>query len=640
MKNLGMAHGLKTYACKTVIVGTGAAGLKAAETLARLEADDFILVTEGVMCGTSRNTGSDKQTYYKLSLSGRDPDSVRAMAEDYFNGRCVDGDIALVEASLSVPSFMRLVSLGVPFPKNRYGEYVGYKTDHDPYRRATSAGPYTSRFMTDCLWRSVQEHGVEVLDGMQMVRILVKDGSVRGIIVIERASGELSLILCHSLVMATGGPAGIYEMSVYPESQFGASGLAFEAGCMGRNLTEWQYGLASLSPRWNVSGSYMQVLPRFVSVDAQGLEHEFLSEYALTRPEMLSRVFLKGYQWPFDVRKLDHGSSIVDVLCLLEMEKGRRVYLDYMHNPDFKDIPWAELSNEARGYLESAGALGSTPLERLRVLNLPAYEFYLDKGVDLGREYLEIGLCAQHNNGGLAMDSWWRSNIDGIFPVGECAGSHGVYRPGGSALNAGQCGATRAAEWIAAHRSGSWEPDKDGIDDQISCVVDLAEGALHGTMELDRAYASARHRMSLCGAAIRNDEAIRRTLAEVEDDLSHISDVKVSEYGRIWELFELRNALVTQRMYLAAMSDFISKSGASRGSALYTAERGPIHPEGLDDRFSYFLEDETQESVIQECLMKPDGEISFSYRTPRPVPDEDDFFENVWTRFRKDGCVF
>ena len=119
MKNLGMAHGLKTYACKTVIVGTGAAGLKAAETLARLEADDFILVTEGVMCGTSRNTGSDKQTYYKLSLSGRDPDSVRAMAEDYFNGRCVDGDIALVEASLSVPSFMRLVSLGVPFPTNR-----------------------------------------------------------------------------------------------------------------------------------------------------------------------------------------------------------------------------------------------------------------------------------------------------------------------------------------------------------------------------------------------------------------------------------------------------------------------------------------------------------------------------------------
>ena len=39
-------------------------------------------------------------------------------------------------------------AIGVPFPKNRWGEYVGYKTDHDPARRATSVGPYTSKCMT------------------------------------------------------------------------------------------------------------------------------------------------------------------------------------------------------------------------------------------------------------------------------------------------------------------------------------------------------------------------------------------------------------------------------------------------------------------------------------------------------------
>lgn len=48
------------------------------------------------------------------------------------------------------------------------------------------------------------------------------------------------------------------------------TGAALEAGAWGRNLTEWQYGLASLRPRWNVSGSYMQVLPRFLSTDADG----------------------------------------------------------------------------------------------------------------------------------------------------------------------------------------------------------------------------------------------------------------------------------------------------------------------------------------------------------------------------------
>jgi hypothetical protein len=36
---------------------------------------------------------------------------------------------------------------------------------------------------------------------------------------------------------------------------------------------------------------------------------------------------------------------------------------------------------------------------------------------------------------------WWESvNLKHLFPVGEVNGSHGVYRPGGSALNSGQVG--------------------------------------------------------------------------------------------------------------------------------------------------------------------------------------------------------
>ena len=50
------------------------------------------------------------------------------MAETLFAGRCVDGDIALCEAALSTQCFLKLVELGVPFPRNRYGEYIGYKT--------------------------------------------------------------------------------------------------------------------------------------------------------------------------------------------------------------------------------------------------------------------------------------------------------------------------------------------------------------------------------------------------------------------------------------------------------------------------------------------------------------------------------
>ena len=85
-------------------------------------------------------------------------------------------------------------------------------------------------------------------------------------------------------------------------------------------------------------------------------------------------------------------------------------------------------------------------------MNPGAIELYRDHGIDIAREPLEIAVCAQHNNGGLAGNHWWESiNIKHLFPVGEVNGSHGVYRPGGSALNAGQVGGFRAAEFIA-HR--------------------------------------------------------------------------------------------------------------------------------------------------------------------------------------------
>ena len=111
-----------------MVVGSGCAGYNAADCLWNLGVRDVVLLTEGVRMGTSRNTGSDKQTYYKLSLSGSDGDSVRDLAETLYGGGGVDGDIALCEAAGSARGFLKLVQLGVPFPTNEYGEYVGYQT--------------------------------------------------------------------------------------------------------------------------------------------------------------------------------------------------------------------------------------------------------------------------------------------------------------------------------------------------------------------------------------------------------------------------------------------------------------------------------------------------------------------------------
>lgn len=182
--------------------------------------------------------------------------------------------------------------------------------------------------MTECLEASVRGKGIRIFDKMQVIRVLSDGKRVCGLLCLDldMAGDEKEryvLFQCENVIYATGGPAGMYADSVYPAGHYGASGLAFEAGVKGKNLTEWQYGMASVRPRWNVSGTYMQVLPRFYSTDGQGNEErEFLRDFFDDPYEMMSKVFLKGYQWPFDVRKAAGGSSIIDILVYMERCKG------------------------------------------------------------------------------------------------------------------------------------------------------------------------------------------------------------------------------------------------------------------------------------------------------------------------------
>lgn len=644
-------YNIKLVSLNTAVIGTGAAGFNAADRLWQYGQKDIAIVTEGKNTGTSRNTGSDKQTYYKLSLGGGDADSVSALAKVLFAGECVDGDHALCEAALSAQCFLRLAELGVPFPRNRYGEYVGYKTDHDPNRRATSVGPYTSRMMTERLEKSVSEKGIRIFDSLQAVKIFTEGEKVLGFLCVDKNAADVKdcfvLFSCRSIVLATGGPAGMYADSVFPLGHYGATGLAFDAGAMGKNLTEWQFGLASVKPRWNVSGTYMQVLPKFVSTDQEGGDaREFLPDFFEDKGEMLSMVFLKGYQWPFDVRKVSGGSSIIDILVYIETQlKGRRVFLDFRQNLSDRDIDFSSLSAEAREYLEKGGALFGTPIERLLHMNAPAVSFYMDKGVDLKTEPLEIALCAQHNNGGLDIDCWWQTNIEGLFSAGEAAASHGVYRPGGSALNAGQVGSTRAAQYIAARRADAPESSETfmaSIKAQLSEALEIASAALSGEGQAPRdLWQLAAERMGRTGGAVRDLDSIKSACTELGEEITSLSAaVRAKDAPMdLARVFRLRETLICQYVYLSAMRDYVENGGKSRGSALYTDKNGSLPNQNLPEIFRFTLDDKSRSKLVQTARYTQEG-VRCIWRDVREIPEEDDFFENVWRSYRENGNIY
>ena len=619
----------------TVIVGSGAAAFNAALSLYDEGVRDIAMVCEGINLGTSRNTGSDKQTYYKLGLCGA-PDSTFDMAKDIFDGGCVDGDIAYAEAASSVRCFMRLADLGVKFPTTSLGEYVGYKTDHDKRSRATSAGPLTSKMMTECLQKAVESRNIKIFDHCFAIKI-IKDGEkASALLALDKKNNCQPVIFgFENIILATGGPAGMYADSVYPECHNGASGLAFEAGAKGKNLTEWQYGIASTHPRWNVSGTYMQVLPRIVSIDAQGNEREFVSEYFGDNAKALSLVFKKGYEWPFDCNRIKDGSSVIDLLVWYEKAvMGRKVYLDYTENPSqASEIDYSTLDSEAREYLVSVDACFGKPIDRLMHMNMPAYELYLSRGVDLKFEKLEIALCAQHSNGGVATDLWWKTCVEGLFTVGEAAGTHGVKRPGGSALNAGQVGSLRAAQYIGAHYS------EKNID--VSRLEKISHEALEKLekdkklMISDSSNVEVYHRrfakrMSEAAGAIRSREGIRKLLNDVNLILcSFAQNVKVSSESELYRAYRLRDTLVSQYVYLRAMEDYAMEGGASRGSAVYL-EKVTDFSSLLD----FKLSDEAMLKRVQEISY--DGHSANTHwRDVRPLPDGGGVFETVWREYRE-----
>lgn len=638
-----------------IIIGSGAAGFQAALRLYQNGERDLAIITENIKSGTSRNTGSDKQTYYKLTLSGNDADSVRNMAEDLFAGQCVDGDQALCEAALSARCFFALTELGVPFPCTEHGEFMGYKTDHDRGRRATSAGPYTSKLMTEALERSVKEKQILILDQMQAIQILTYMNQVKGILCLDKnihSEPAYKIIWCKNVILATGGPAGMYHDSVYPVSQTGSTGMAFEAGASGKNLTEWQFGMASLNPRWNVSGTYMQVLPSFISTDQDGNdEKEFLLDYFNELPDLLSMVFLKGYQWPFDVNKIFGGSSVIDLLVYQEtVLKKRRVFLDYRVNPGNlekdRDLPYASMIPEAKEYLSQAGACFGTPIERLKHMNEPAILFYQDHHVDLFKERLEIAVCAQHNNGGLSTNHLWETNLSGLYAIGEVCASHGVTRPGGTALNAGQVGAVRAAEGIflkkRTHMKEASPSTESGIKERLRIQaldrIRLSEHA-EGNCPLSELWINASKRMSAAAGMIRNQVQMETALKETEDDICQfMQKAKSPSVSQLSLFYKLYDMLLSQKMYLFAMLDYAKAGGGSRGSALYTDSTGelPGFPgcQTFGELYRCRLDQKMHGQEVQEVTLK-EGTPSTSRRPVRPLPDVDYFFENQWRIYRE-----
>ena len=122
--------------------------------------------------------------------------------------------------------------------------------------------------------------------------------------------------------------------------------------------------------------------------------------------------------------------------------------------------------------------------------------------------------------------------------------------------------------------------------------------------------------------------------------IESLSDrVKISAVKELKWAFRLRDELIAQFVYLSAMLDYISNGGKSRGSALYTDPNGIKPFAQLPDVFTFKVDDGNKGELVQEVQYKG-AYCQFEWRQVRPIPKEDDFFENVWRSYRENENVY
>lgn len=645
----GLSVPVYRYGC--LIVGSGAAGLRAAVELKR-RGDDVAVLSQSAWGGTSACSGSDKQTLYTANTADQG-DDFKAMARAIREGGAMDEDTAYVEAVGSPRMMASLQYLGLPLPQERLGGTLRYQTDHDEVGRATSCGPRTSRLMVKVLAEEAIRLDVPIHNQATAVDILTEgegaDRRVIGVLAMRSAGRSennpfgLTLFACSALVLAAGGPGELYRDSVYPNGCFGSLGLALEAGIELVNLTESQFGIGTRREGfpWNLSGTYVQAMPHVYSLDQKGQEHHFLGDYYRSTRELASNLFRKGYQWPFHAtRMLDFRSSLVDLAIFRECAAGRRVFMDFNRNPlpVPGDLPFSltQLDADVQAYLGKAGAMQALPIERLRHMNPLSIELYRRYKVDIAARPLEFAVNNQHMNGGIAVDVWGMTNLPGCYAIGEAAGTHGVTRPGGAALNAGQVFGTRAAEHIAA--SGRARIPASGA---IHITAENAIKRIGRLLNPNGEYAfnvvrdEIQARMSDSAGLVCDADGIREALTAARQLLENVNThgIGYSRPAEAARALQWRHMAMASVAVLTALDFYVGRGGGSRGARAICDSAGedvPLSRHGPLEAFRFRREN--PEHRKEQIVIVSDQEGFQVSTRPNRLFDEAarSFFERDW----------
>lgn len=384
-----------------LIVGTGIAGLMLALKLAK----------NGRVLVIAKGGLEDNNTWMAqggiASVLG-DSDSFEAHVSDTIAagaGLCHPGIVRMVVEN-GPRLIQELIDIGVQFTTHGPGN-AGFHLTREgghSHRRVIHSADLTGREVLRALILACKaEPSITILENQNAVDLLTSDkfgsvgesvfGAARcfGAYVMDRASRVVYQIRAGRTYLCTGGHGRVYLYTSNPDSATGDGlAMAWRAGCRVANLEFMQFHPTCL---------YHPKAKTFLISEAVRGEGGVLKNAA-------GQAFMEGGDKPGSLAPRDIVSRAID--SELKKSGATNVFLDIRH-------------------------LGES---RIKSLFPNIYRTCLDFGVDMVREMIPVVPAAHYSCGGIVVDDAGRTNIEGLYALGEvaCSGLHGANRLASNSL--------------------------------------------------------------------------------------------------------------------------------------------------------------------------------------------------------------
>ncbi|WGJ13702.1 L-aspartate oxidase [Methylocapsa sp. D3K7] len=373
-----------------IIVGGGLAGLTAALALAPepvtllskapLGFEASSVLAQG---GVAASLSSDDD--FSLHLA----DTLKAG-----DGLC-DEPVARTILAAAPAAISEMIKCGVPFDRDSQGRLVlGLEAAHSRRRIVHAGGDSSGREIMRALAHKLRETpSVTLIEGLTARSLLVEDNAVTGLLV-ESESGA-GVLAAGRVVVATGGIGGLFQYGTNPAGSWGQGlALAAEAGAAMADLEFIQFHPTALDSRSFPLKLVSETVRGEGAILVDETGHRFMA--GIPGAELAPRDVVARAVWR-------------------HMAAGHRVFLDAR---DIPDLDFPRRFPAITGFCESAG-------------------------IDPVTQPIPIRPAAHYHMGGIAVDIWGRTSIEGLWACGEaaCTGLHGANRlASNSLLEAAVCG--------------------------------------------------------------------------------------------------------------------------------------------------------------------------------------------------------